>query len=258
MLLSDRIKSQGHFLFRHRSYLPYLLLPLLALAFIETGAEFQTVFGKPAEEALETLSVLLMVAGALVRILTVGFVPKGTSGRNTHGQQAGTLNMTGLYSIVRNPLYLGNFLVFLGFCVGTQVWWFALLATLAFALYYERIIATEEAFLTEKFGARYLDWARRTPAFFPNVRLWKRPSLPFSARTVIRREYNGILLVVAMVVALEVIHDVTMGEADLADPASWPADWNAYFTVLGLSAALYLIVRHFKHNTALLEVEGRS
>ncbi|MGB8874133.1 MAG: hypothetical protein WCC75_12145, partial [Desulfobaccales bacterium] len=43
-----------------------------------------------------------------------GLPPRGTSGRNTQGQVAETLNTTGIYSLVRNPLYLGNFLIWLG------------------------------------------------------------------------------------------------------------------------------------------------
>lgn len=255
MLLNERMSAQGGALFRRRGYLPYLLLPLFAVAVVQAGADIQHGWGKAAEEALETVSVLIAVAGALLRIATVGFVPAGTSGRNTHGQRASVLNTSGLYSVVRNPLYLGNYLVLLGFCLGTQVWWFALAVTLAFALYYERIIAAEEAFLSEKFGEEYVAWARRTPAFIPNPALWRRPDLPFSWRTVVRREYNGVFLVVLMVVVLEVVHDVIAGDADWSH---WPADWAAYFAVLGVSALAYLTVRWIKHNTGWLRVAGRS
>ena len=44
--------------------------------------------------------------------------------------------------------------------------WFAVLMLLFLIIYLERIIATEEEFLTEKFGDAYRDWAAEVPAFF--------------------------------------------------------------------------------------------
>ena len=85
--------------------------------------------------------------GLVVRIITVGRAPMGTSGRNTREQVANTLNSTGMYSVVRHPLYLGNYLIMMGFALWPHVWWLAVLTTCFYALYYERIMLAEEAFL---------------------------------------------------------------------------------------------------------------
>ena len=254
MLIVDRIRAQGDLLFRHRSYLPFILVPLAAFAIWRSGATWERLFGARAEEALETLGMIISAAGAILRIVTVGQVPAGTSGRNTSGQRAETLNRTGLYSIVRNPLYLGNFLVFLGFALATEVLWFAVVSVLAFSLYYERIIAAEESYLVAKFGAVYEQWASVTPAFFPDFSRWRRSTMPFSWRTVIRREYNGILLIVVVFVGLEVGHDFSAHEATLT---VWPADWTYYFAALAAVIGLYLPVRMLKHRSTLLHVPGR-
>ena len=50
----------------------------------------------------------------MIRIYTVGTTPAGTSGRNRDKQIAEKLNKTGVYSIIRHPLYLGNLLIWLG------------------------------------------------------------------------------------------------------------------------------------------------
>ncbi|MGC9453013.1 MAG: methyltransferase family protein, partial [Oceanipulchritudo sp.] len=50
----------------------------------------------------------------------------GTSGRNTKQQVAYSLNTTGFYSVVRNPLYLGNFFMYLGIALFTHHWWLVL------------------------------------------------------------------------------------------------------------------------------------
>lgn len=52
-----------------------------------------------------------------------------------------------MYSIVRNPLYLGNFLMVLRVVLVLRVWWLSLLYLLVFTIYYERIIFAEEMFL---------------------------------------------------------------------------------------------------------------
>jgi protein-S-isoprenylcysteine O-methyltransferase Ste14 len=87
-----------------------------------------------------------------------GYVPRGTSGRNTRWQVAETLNTTGMYSIVRNPLYLGNFIIVLGILLFVQVWWIVVIGIVGFWFFYERIVFTEEGFLRRKFGTVFLEW----------------------------------------------------------------------------------------------------
>lgn len=174
-LLRDKLVSQGGALFAKRGYLPLLLSPIAALALLES-LQFSGAYGVVVENIWDLLCVLLSFSGLLLRALTVGYVPAGTSGRNTHEQRATVLNTTGVYSIVRNPLYLANFVIFLGFVVFLKVWWFPLIVIPVFALYYERIILAEEAFLEQKFGNEFVEWAAKTPAVFPRFRLWRRPA----------------------------------------------------------------------------------
>ena len=87
-----------------------------------------------------------------IRWVTIAFVPGGTSGRNTLGQRADQLNTSGMYSMVRNPLYVGNFVAILGVLICVKVWWLVAMFALLYWLYIERVIAVEEAFLEQKFG----------------------------------------------------------------------------------------------------------
>ena len=52
--------------------------------------------------------------GFLFRAWAIGTTPAGTSGRNTKEQVAEVLNSTGIYSIVRHPLYVGNYFMWIG------------------------------------------------------------------------------------------------------------------------------------------------
>ncbi len=191
MLLKDHMTGSGALLFRWRSYLPMVFLPLMAIT-LQNGEMVELRLGDIPGEIYEGLCVLMVMAGQVLRIATVGFVPNGTSGRNTSGQIAVRLNTTGLYSVVRNPLYLGNCLMYLGVAGYTQDVMLTLVLALVLALYYERIISTEETFLAEKFGPAYLEWAAVTPAFFPRLAGWRAPDLRFSPGMVIYREHASV------------------------------------------------------------------
>ena len=101
-------------------------------------------------------------AGLAIRAYTVGHAPRGTSGRNTMVQRADMLNTTGSYSLARHPLYLGNYLMWLGIVFFVGVWWLAIICTPVFWIYCERIMYAEEAFLGDRFGRNFHEWAART------------------------------------------------------------------------------------------------
>lgn len=67
-----------------------------------------------AQEAWAGLCMVVAVLGQLLRFFTLAYVPPRTSGRNRKHQVADSLNTEGTYSMVRNPLYLGNCLSWLG------------------------------------------------------------------------------------------------------------------------------------------------
>lgn len=72
---------QGAWLFRWRSYLPLVLLPVAISVFQNSGWMTQ-LFGETVEESYDYLCLVTAFAGLAIRIGTVGFVPAGTSGRN--------------------------------------------------------------------------------------------------------------------------------------------------------------------------------
>lgn len=248
MALRNQFEEQGGWLFRWRSYLPLVIFPVLFVALYSTD-QLERLIGDTAEDYYEIACILISFLGLGVRIFVAGFVPARTSGRNTKAQLAEQLNTKGIYSIVRHPLYLGNFLIFLGVAMSVPVWWFILIFLLAFFLYYERIMYAEEAFLREKFDQEFEDWARVTPAFVPNFSRWSRPDLGFSVRNVLRREYSGFFGIIAVFSTMELLGDLIEGEALEQEPG-----WIAFF-VFGLG--VYLLLRTLKKSTRILHVEGR-
>ena len=133
MILREEFARQGNWLFRWRSYLPLLILPVLFFALRES-AHFERIPGGTIRGIFIGLCAGISLAGLSVRCLVIGYVPRGTSGRNTQSQVAQTLNTSGMYSLFRHPLYFGNFLIFLGLVLFVEVWWFTLIAILAFCI----------------------------------------------------------------------------------------------------------------------------
>lgn len=152
MILERQLKQQGQFLFRYRSYLPLIFLISQALYMRNMDpAALNQLFSNSSLFKIQHAALFVSLLGLVIRCITIGYVPDGTSGRNVRAQRACSLNTTGIYSILRNPLYLGNFIIGLGISFLSISPIFIAAYCFSFSLYYERIIFTEETFLIEKF-----------------------------------------------------------------------------------------------------------
>lgn len=246
MALREEFESTGNWLFRWRSYLPFCLLGLLILAIPDMH--------RPSGSAVlqyrwEWLCFAISFLGLALRFVVGGHVAPKTSGRNTLGQVAESINTTGIYSIVRHPLYLGNYLMWLGIAMFCFVPWVAAVFTLCFWLYYERIMFAEEEFLRRKFGDQYVKWAERTPAFVPRFSHWAPPALPFSLKTAIRKEYTGLFGLAVGFAAMDQFENFVVTHRYSVEPV-----WIVF---LGLSLILYCTFMVLKKRTSLLRVPGR-
>jgi protein-S-isoprenylcysteine O-methyltransferase Ste14 len=223
MALHETLIKQGNWLFAWRSYVPvpFFLLALYLAAGHDPAVPAAQILGG---RGWELLCVAVSLLGQAIRAAAVGPKASGTSGRNTRAQVADSLNTSGLYALVRNPLYLGNFVLTLGVVLFVRSGWFAAFYVALFYVYYERIIYAEEAFLREKFGAAFLDWAARTPMLLPALRRWEKPAQPFSPRRVLRREFRTFAALLLAFAAVKAVEGVRLGAPFAADPF-----WNGIF-----------------------------
>jgi len=186
------------------------------------------------------LCMVVSFIGMLIRAWVVLSTPAGTSGRNTQKQIADQLNTSGIYSLCRNPLYLGNYLMWLGLLLFTGNLYFVIFSSLVFAFYYHRIIIAEENFLAEKFGAPYKQWLKQTPRFFPKLNGYKRALNSMAWRFIFRREHSGWLATVVIFLVLDVYQRWQLALSDL---------YNPIIVVLLLLALLHtLAIKALKHN----------
>jgi hypothetical protein len=187
------------------------------------------------------------VAGELLRSYTVGYVPRNTSGRNVIDQLADDLNTKGIYSVIRHPLYAGNFLMWLGPVLFLRSVWWVIVFVLAYWLYYERIIFAEEQYLRRKFGETYDTWAFRVKAVLPSFRHYK-VFLPFSFRNVLKREYNSITNLFLVFAFLDLCRNIAVTGRIYLEPM--------YVTLLVAALIFWAVIRYLVKRTRFLYVKA--
>lgn len=253
MALIHSFEESGNVLFKYRGQIPVVLFVLAIPVIYFT--DYEGVIPDNYNLYL-AISIALSVAGFLFRAYAIGTTPRNTSGRNTKGQVAEFLNSTGIYSIVRHPLYVGNYFMWIGIVAFTFNLWFVICVTLLYWLYYERIMFAEERFLERKFGDKYLEWSKKAPAFVPNFKLWVKGDIPFSLKTVLKREYSGFFATVLGFVFVDAIRElIVLYKYDAMDYYEFN---NNYLIILGAAGAITILLRSLKHYTNVLDVNDRS
>ena len=236
----------GNFLFKYRGQIPILMF-FIVIPFIY-HTEYNIFSDKLLKENM-TISFLISCIGFFIRIYTVGTTPAGTSGRNRKKQIAKKLNQTGLYSIVRHPLYLGNFLIWLGISIYTLNTAFTIFLGFFFFSYYNIIMKTEEKFLEKKFKNEFLLWKKYTPMLFPSLKNYCKSKYPFSIKTVLKREYSSFLATIFSFFYIQTIINYFNKENTIIS--------NNMCYVLIFAIIITLILRLMK-KTSILDQKGRT
>jgi protein-S-isoprenylcysteine O-methyltransferase Ste14 len=245
MALVHELENSGNWLFKRRSWLPVVIIVCGVFAMYLSNR--QAIIYDMRDELI-FLGVSLI--GQIIRILTVGFTPRNTSGRNTvNGQLADEINTSGIYSLVRHPLYVGNFFMWLGPVLFLRSIDFLIIFILVYWLYYERIIFAEEQFLRRKFGEAYDKWSEKVGAVIPHSLKFTKPQLPFSVKNVLKREYNSFVNIFVIFAVLDICRNYFLAE-------------RFYFTglwlwLLGGAFVIWISLRTISKKTKLFEVEGR-
>jgi protein-S-isoprenylcysteine O-methyltransferase Ste14 len=245
MDLHKQFEYQGSWLFKYRGILPLIILIAGIIVFIDSRLDSSNYFYNKTllMDYYIVGCIFIGLIGLAVRVYTVGYTPDNTSGRNTSEQVADTLNRTGMYSIVRHPLYVGNFIMWLGVALIVHNFWFVVIFILLYWLYYERIMYAEEQFLHRKFGQTFIDWAMKTPAFAPNFKLFVKPQTPFRWKKVLNQEKNGLVALFIIFSIFDLIEQLVRKSQDF--------NYILYiicFTII----TLFGILRYLKKKTQLL------
>lgn len=249
MALVHSFEKNGNTLFKFRGQIP-LVLFLMSIP----AVYFTDYKGFDNNQALDFALLLVCVGfsllGQVIRAIAIGTSNKHTSGRNTKEQVAEALNTKGIYSTVRHPLYLGNYFMWIGIVMYTYNVWFILVVSLLFWLYYERIMFAEERFLERKFGQDYIAWSMTIPAFIPSMKNYVKSNIPFSFKTILRREYSGVT---ATIIGFVFVSILRMSFASKTFQFT-----NTHALILVIALLISFVFRTLKHKTKLLFEEDRS
>jgi protein-S-isoprenylcysteine O-methyltransferase Ste14 len=151
------IPGVGGWLFRSRSWTP---VPLVLLLLIGDWGRV----GSPV--VMTAIGASLVVLGEAMRLWAVrqiGVISRTRSGR------LGRLVTEGPFALVRNPLYVGNLLLWTGFTVWSGKLWLLAVCWTLFLLQYSAIIRFEEGLLAQRFGGEYAAYLARVPRWWPRL-----------------------------------------------------------------------------------------
>ncbi len=152
---------------------------------VPLGFLFAAVFMFFAKPQLWTLigggSIALI--GILIRAWSSGHIRKNQE-----------LAVSGPYAYTRNPLYLGSFILGVGFTIAAGVWWLALLFIGLFLGIYLPVMRVESQELTTIFGDKFREYANEVPLFFPRFSAGKNSDTKFDFQLYLRyREYRAAI-----------------------------------------------------------------
>ena len=142
------------------------------------------LFAKPSSSTL-IAGATVSVAGLLLRAWASGHIRKNDA-----------LAISGPYAYTRNPLYLGSFLLGLGFTVGSGRWLLGLLFVALFVGIYLPVMRVESATLSQLFGETFQRYAQDVPLFLPRLSPYRSGELRrgFDSSLYMRyREYRAAL-----------------------------------------------------------------
>jgi protein-S-isoprenylcysteine O-methyltransferase Ste14 len=151
----DTVTRLGGWLFRHRTALP---LPIAgSLLTLRVGLA-------PPSITLAAAGVVVTACGELLRLWGVHHI--GAISR-TRSERLGPLVASGPFALVRNPLYVGNVAVWVGFALTARLVWLAPVIVLLLGLEYHAIVRWEERLLELRLGETYRAYAARVPRWIP-------------------------------------------------------------------------------------------
>jgi len=140
---------------------------------------------------------LTLIVGGLVALPGLALRAWATG----HLRKNDALATTGPYAYTRNPLYLGSFVIGLGFTIAAGRLILGLLFALLFLGIYVPVMRVETKTLDELFGKDYQDYAAAVPLFIPRVTAYRAGAAKAKFDPALYRRYREYQAAIGLVVA---------------------------------------------------------
>ena len=181
----------ANFLFKYRSYTP---IPLALYILINSYFQIQNLI----------IGLTLIFIGELLRIWAVSYAGGIT---RTTKVGAPSLCTTGPYSYTRNPLYIGNMIIYTGvvYVAGSYNILSMLIITWTFfIIQYYLIIKLEQNRLIEIFGKEYKAYMNNVPILFPRLSPWinKDKYVPMKLLNTIKTEKRTLQNIILLIIII--------------------------------------------------------
>ncbi len=164
------------------------------------------------DNVLDFFGIIAILKGNMVRMISRGH--KKANSDNGKG-----LVITGIYSVVRNPMYLGSFMIGCGFVLILWPWWSLPLFSWLFYSRFKRQVVKEEKHLSKLFGKEYEVYCWKVPRVFPSWQQYREVKLKniFILEEVFStKETRGLFLWPLATIILESVQQMfVLGDIDL-------------------------------------------
>lgn len=195
----------GNFFFKWRNYLfPFFVIGL----FIFRAPEPTFAGSEELENIKDCIGFVIVLLGLIVRGTVIGYAYIKRGGMNKK-VYADKLVTAGMFTLCRNPLYLGNMLTIIGIFITHGDPLVMLIGIGAYTFIYQCIIYAEEAYLQKKFGKDFTKYCQKTPRWLPVLSRFNLATkdMAFDWKRVAVKDYTTIATSLIACAATEFYED---------------------------------------------------
>lgn len=217
----------GNFFFRFRNQVfPFIIVVLFLVA--APSSDFGG--SVTAERVKDLVALLVVLSGLTLRATVIGYAYIKRGGLNKR-VYANDLVTDGMFGVCRNPLYVGNMLVYVGIFLLHGDPTVVIVGTVLFAFIYQCIVYAEEKFLQAKFGDGYLAYCRDVPRWGLRLANFAESTrgMTFNIKRVIAKDYSTIAAALIAILVTEIYRYAATANR---------AEYGSYLLALGLSIAV--------------------
>ena len=191
-------------LFKYRSYTPISFILLMV------------IFARPSLSNI-VIGFVIVLVGEFLRLWGVSYA--GSETRTTDGGGSSRLVSSGPFAHVRNPLYIGNILIYFG--VGIMSWagfpYLPIVTLLYFIFQYEMIVSLEEEHLAQKYGAEYQQYRKAVPKFIPSPKKYNsningQPKVDWNRGLKSENRTLQAILIIIVIIIILWIFDINISK----------------------------------------------
>ncbi len=186
--MKDQMVKIGNFFFKYRN----MLFPVtIVLLYILATPPSEILNSVNLEKLKDVIAITIALLGLVVRGVVIGYayIKRGGVNKKVY---ADNLVTEGMFSICRNPLYVGNLLIYLGVLLMHGDPLVLILGSVFFLFIYQCIVYAEEAYLLNKFGEGYLAYCADVPRWIPKLSHFHEATqgMEFNFKRVIIKDYT--------------------------------------------------------------------